>query len=500
MPQSFITSTSASAQTFTVPADYNDGSSTIEIIAPGGDGAAGTAGTAGNGGGGGAGGGYAKRGQTVALGLIAGETIYYTQQAANSNVDSWFNPTNLFLQSAAFASGWTVSDVTLTTGITDPFGGSNAANVIPDAVNTFHLITQTPSTAAAFSTVTYSVYAKANGYNFLELQMTDNPGTGGVLAWFNLSTGVISTAAAFIAGNTTYGGTPQAGISAAGGGWYRCWISGTQGGDPPVKCSILPCQVNGANTFAGDTTSNVTVYGPQINMRNNVPGAFASTTTAVTYAALAKAGPAGSTTTGGVAPTTGGIGDTVRNGGNGGASGVTRGGGGGGGAAGKTGNGANGGAAGALFGGGGGGGSNNGTVGGTSTTTSGANGGNGGGGTGGGTGSGSGTGGAATANSGGGGGGGFRSAVVGATSNGGAAAGDQSFDATHGASGGGGGGGGNSATTGAPVTNGGAGANYGAGGGGAGYIRNAGTQVGGVSVQGVMLLTYTDIIMGQVVM
>lgn len=497
MPQSFITATSASAQTFTVPSAYVDATATIEVIAPGGNGAAGTTGATGNGGGGGAGGGYAKSGQTVALGLIAGETIYYTQQAANSNVDSWFNPTNLFLQSA-FASGWTILDTTLTTGISDPFGGANAANLIPDNVNTFHLVSQVVTPAAAFIPFTFSVYAKANGYNFLEMQATRQDGAASVSAWFDLSSGTISTAVALAGSGYS---TPFAGIVPVIGasGWYRCWMSATDDGDPPILCRLFPCSTNGSNTFAGNTTSGITVYGPQVNMRNNIPGAFMATTTVSVYAALAKAGSAGSTTTGGTAPTTGGQGDLVRNGGNGGNSGITRGGGGGGGAAGFSGNGAVGGAAGALDGGGGGGGSNNGSAGAASTLATGGNGGNGGGGSGGGTG-GATTGGAATASSGGGGGGGGLSATVGANTTGGAGAGDLSLDATHGAGGGGGGGGGDSALTGAPTTNGGAGGNYGAGGGGAGFIRNAGTQAGGAGVQGVMALTYPDQLMGQVVM
>lgn len=501
MPQSFITSTSTGFQAFTVPADYVDVGGTVEVIAPGGTGAAGTTGAAGNGGGGGAGGGYAKTGQTNAMGLLAGETVYLGQQAANANVDSFFNPTNLLLQTTAFASSFTTVDLTLTTGVADPFSGTNAANLTPDTVNTFHFARNStgikPYSSFFTCFTTFSLYAKPNGYNFLELVIENPGGSNGASVWFNLSTGIISTAAAIFG---TYTG-PVAGIVSAGGGWYRCWLSAFTDADNTILCTALPCQVTGNDTFVGDGTSGTTVYGWQLNLRNNVPGTFVPTTTVQLFSALAKAGPAGSTTTGGTAPTTGGMGDLVRNGGNGGNSGATRGGGGGGGAAGPTGAGANGGAPSAITtGGGGGGGSNSGSAGASPGTTTGGAGGNGRGGSGGGTGGTVNTGGAATANSGGGGGGGFLSATSGANTTGGAGAGDQIFDSTHGSGGGGGGGGGNSNVAGAPTTSGGAGANYGAGGGGAGYIRNAGTQAGGVGVQGIITLTYSDTLMAQTVM
>lgn len=504
--QSFITTTdSNNIQTFTVPTAYTDTGATFEVVGPGGNGAAGTTGTAGNSGGGGSGGGYAKRGQTNALGLVAGETLFFYQPAGGvgAGADPWFNPTNDFLHTA-FDGGQTnwpnFNDTSMTLSIADPFGGTNACNIVPDVVNTFHLAGQTSVVQQASTTLTFSLYAKANGYNFVEINVTDGTGANGMSAIFDLSAGVIDVAGAIFG---TFTGPVSASIIPVPGaaGWYRFWISATGNATTTFKCNILIHNVTGGGNFAGDGTSNVTVFGPQLNLRNNVPGPYVLTTTAQAYTAVASAGLNAATTTGGIAPTTGGQGDLVNNGGNGGNGGLTRGGGGGGGAAGPTGAGKNGGAPSAITtGGGGGGGADNGTAGASPATTTGGVGGNGKGGSGGGTGGTVNTGGAATANSGGGGGGGFMSAVAGANSTGGAGATDQSFDATHGPSGGGGGGGGNSATTGAPTTSGGAGVNYGSGGGGAGYIRNAGTQVGGAGAQGVMLLTFPDLLMSQGVM
>ena len=114
---------------------------------------------------------------------------------------------NLLLQSNQFDTTWSLENLSVTSGQSGYDGSSDAWKVTPTIDDTYHRLTNAVS-GAANSVVTLSVYAKADGYNFI--RVSEN-GTTGDYATFNLSTGIVEN-------NTSL----DAKIESIGSGWYRC--------------------------------------------------------------------------------------------------------------------------------------------------------------------------------------------------------------------------------------------------------------------------------------
>ena len=161
---------------------------------------------------------------------------------------------NLFLQSQTLnTTPWALSQVTINqTATTAPDSTTTGNSIIPTAVNSIHRISQA-ATITAGITYTASVYAKANGYNYLFFNC--NSGFNAT-ATFNLSTGTISTI-----------GFGTATITSVGNGWYRCTITGTAS---VSVAAALYLQVNSTvttatdDTFTGNGTSGIFLWGAQL--------------------------------------------------------------------------------------------------------------------------------------------------------------------------------------------------------------------------------------------
>jgi hypothetical protein len=128
--------------------------------------------------------------------------------------------TNL-LQSNTFNTTWLLSGTgTVTTGATDPFGGSTAWTLAKTAANTFLY----QSTAGFSGSATFSIYAKAGTVDQVWINHAQS---GAFSAFFDLTLG------------TTFGSAGcVATIVSVGGGWFRCSISGTV--TSPINMRIYP--------------------------------------------------------------------------------------------------------------------------------------------------------------------------------------------------------------------------------------------------------------------
>ncbi len=114
---------------------------------------------------------------------------------------------NLLLQSNTFDTTWSVIRSSVTSGASDPFGGSNAWSFLTDTTaDDQHYIYQVISQSGVG---TLSIYAKANGYNWLRLRLPSEE------AFFDLANGVT--------GSSTTG--ISASITDVGSGWYRCEVA-----------------------------------------------------------------------------------------------------------------------------------------------------------------------------------------------------------------------------------------------------------------------------------
>ena len=159
---------------------------------------------------------------------------------------------NLLLQSNQFDTTWVIdtSTASITSGQADKDGGTDAWSLVAKAVNGHHRIIQT-FTGAANSINTFSVFAKANGYNFLRI--VENASTGD-FATFDLSNGSVA--------NTT-GIANTATIEAVGSaGWYRCSIAFDCGAT--TRFDIYTMETSGTTSFVGDGVSGAYIMNAQV--------------------------------------------------------------------------------------------------------------------------------------------------------------------------------------------------------------------------------------------
>ncbi len=115
--------------------------------------------------------------------------------------------TNYLTQSNQFDTTWDLQNITISSNQNGVGGSVDAWKLIPNTVNSSHRITNSASGTQNLA-VTLSVYAKADGYNFLRI--SENGSTGDY-ATFNLLDGIVEN-------NTS----SEAKIESVGNGWYRC--------------------------------------------------------------------------------------------------------------------------------------------------------------------------------------------------------------------------------------------------------------------------------------
>jgi hypothetical protein len=135
------------------------------------------------------------------------------------------------------------------------------ASTAPDGTNTADSVIATTSSTnqsvyrfltVPTGTFTLSVFAKANGVNWLKLFKYD--AAPGGAAWFNLSAGTVGTVAA---GYT-------AAITAVGNGWYRCSITASYSSGT-IYPLMGPVDADNSNALTS-TTSGIYVWGAQLEL------------------------------------------------------------------------------------------------------------------------------------------------------------------------------------------------------------------------------------------
>ena len=137
--------------------------------------------------------------------------------------------------------------------IAAPDGTQSADKLRPSAVSDLQAVYQVSTFTATSYTI--SISAKAAEYSWLFIRVD---GVANGYVWFNLGNGTVGTTAA--------NRTPT--ISSQGNGWYRCtvsWVSIGGSGNVLIGAS----NADNVNTFAGDGTSGIYIWGADLRVAND---------------------------------------------------------------------------------------------------------------------------------------------------------------------------------------------------------------------------------------
>jgi len=138
-----------------------------------------------------------------------------------------------------------------------PDGTTSADSIIADTSNSLHNVRSAVAAYSAGSSLTASVYVKANGLNFVGLVVDQNQAR----RCFNLTSGTAGTSA---------GISNTASILSVGNGWYR--VSMTFNSTAVGAFWIVPMNSDAdpVTAFTGDGTSGIYIWGAQLEQRNTV--------------------------------------------------------------------------------------------------------------------------------------------------------------------------------------------------------------------------------------
>ncbi len=166
---------------------------------------------------------------------------------------------NLLQYSEDFSNAsWSKTASSITTNTTTaPNGTLTADSLIEDTSNSLHICGQSITLNSSICTV--SIYAKANGRNWMYISMVAASNYG---AYYDLQNGVLGT----VESNVT------ATVTSVGNGWYLCTIT-TNSAVSSARCQVYTSTGNGVNSYTGNGTSGLYIWGAQL-VQGNLPKTY----------------------------------------------------------------------------------------------------------------------------------------------------------------------------------------------------------------------------------
>jgi hypothetical protein len=178
------------------------------------------------------------------------------------------------IPSSEYFGNWnTISNVTLNhNNDNSPEGVQNATQVVPNTSNDNHFLDRSGFNRTNGEYLTTTIYAKANGYDYLYLSQSASR----LYGVFDISNGVVMLTNS----NTTDFINDSGKIEAVGNGWYRCTLIG-QAQNTNATYLRVSCAPTSSNThtptYAGDGTSGVLIYGAQVETNSSYATSYIPT-------------------------------------------------------------------------------------------------------------------------------------------------------------------------------------------------------------------------------
>lgn len=187
-------------------------------------------------------------------------------------------PSAYYATTSAAYQPWVTAQTTLTPNAGTAPDGTNSAykvvavsgQTIPSNTNYLRTAALTVTNGAAYTT---SVYAKAAGYNSLNLRFSSgaNLGSTNGVVVFNLSTGAVEVG----------GGAFNATIQSVGNGWYRCSVTGSAA----ATTHYAGIWNDDTTATTADGTSGILLWGFQVEQASDASTYILTTTSQATRAA-----------------------------------------------------------------------------------------------------------------------------------------------------------------------------------------------------------------------
>ena len=178
---------------------------------------------------------------------------------------------NLSINSEVFSS-WNNVGITVTdNSTTAPDGNTTADTIAGTSGVSYRANNVSITTGLAY---TFSIYAKANATNFLQIVGGSSGFDGTTWANFDLSSGVVGSK----------GASATSTITSVGNGWYRCTMTATSTATGSSNVfAITPCEASTSGRFASLVgATSIYVWGAQVEQRSAVSAYTATTTQAIT--------------------------------------------------------------------------------------------------------------------------------------------------------------------------------------------------------------------------
>ena len=211
--------------------------------------------------------------------LLAGVShapLYATQTSggyiANQSLDPGGVEANLLLWSQDFTqSAWAHTNITVTGGVTDPYGGATGCSLVTTTASGDHATSQTGVSSFDGANYAYAVFLKPNGRNRASIKLDDG-GANSVVVQLDLGAGQIVGESA--SGTALLTGSSMAEYLATG--WYQVTLTAQFPGVTSLVAELYIQDNSGAYSWTGDGSTGVYAWGAQLRQGVNI-GAYAAT-------------------------------------------------------------------------------------------------------------------------------------------------------------------------------------------------------------------------------